>query len=75
MPCRSHIVVQLDSDDLPEEQRQQVYQQWSEALRTATVEYNELADERERLHVQEMVLVRMIAELDYQIGLAKRDLS
>ena len=69
------FVVQLDSDDLPEEQRQQVYQQWSEALRAATVEYNELADERERLHVQEMVLVRMIAELDYQIELAKRDLS
>jgi len=34
-----------------------------------------MAAERERLHVQEVVLVRMVVELDYRIREAKKALS
>ena len=39
------------------------------------VRYNKLADEREQLHVQELILVRMLTELDYQIKVAKEALN
>ena len=58
---------QLSNDALTEPERQQTYQQWGAALQNSVEDFNNLAAERERLHVQELILVRMIAELDAQI--------
>jgi hypothetical protein len=61
------FAARLDSESLSEETRQQTYREWNDALRNSIEEYNDLAAERERLHVQELILVRMIAELDARI--------
>jgi hypothetical protein len=71
----NQFVGRLDDDTLPEEKRQAIYREWNEAFKASVVRYNKLADEREQLHVQELILVRMLTELDYQIKLAKEALS
>jgi acetyl-CoA carboxylase carboxyltransferase component len=65
----------LQADDLSEEDRKKFYREWHDAFCGSVDEYNEMAAERERLHVQEVVLVRMIVELDYRIREAKKALS
>jgi len=64
-------VARLDSDDLTEAERTQIYHAWNGALKDSVETYNELADERESLHVQELILVRMLAELDARIRALK----
>lgn len=60
-------LTQLEADDLPETARLTLYREWNEAFALSIEEFNALAAERERLHMQEIILVRMLAELDYQI--------
>lgn len=61
----------LDVDGLLEAERTQIYHAWNDALKDRVETYNELADERERLHVQELILVRMLAEIDARIKALK----
>ena len=61
------FVARLDVDGLPDAERTQIYHAWNEALQESVATYNDLADERESLHVQELILVRMLAELDARI--------
>lgn len=69
------FIEQLSSDAQSEGERQQIYHRWAEALQESVAEFNRMADERERLHMQEIVLVRMLAELDYQIKALKQELG
>jgi len=65
----------LDSDNLSEEERLALYREWNEAFQRSVDEYNQLAAERERLHMQEIILVRMLAELDHQINVLKANFA
>jgi hypothetical protein len=71
----NEFIEKLDNDTLPEERRQAIYREWNESFKASVVRYNKLADEREQLHVQELILVRMLTELDYQIKVAKEALN
>jgi hypothetical protein len=71
----NQFIERLDNDTLPEDRRQAIYREWNESLKASVAHYNKLADEREQLHVQELILVRMLTELDYQIRLVKEALS
>ena len=64
-------VARLDVDGLLDAERTQIYHAWNEALKESVSNYNDLADEREQLHVQELILVRMVAELDARIRALK----
>jgi hypothetical protein len=64
-------VARLDVDGLLDSERIQIYHAWNEALKESASNYNDLADEREQLHVQELILVRMVAELDARIRALK----
>lgn len=68
-------LTQLEADGLPEKERLALYRQWNDAFKQNTDEFNELAAERERLHMQEVILVRMLTELDYQIKTLKEQFS
>jgi septal ring factor EnvC (AmiA/AmiB activator) len=65
---------QIERDDLPETERLALYRAWNAAFKTSIDEFNTLTAERERLHMQEVILVRMLAELDHQIKVLKADL-
>jgi septal ring factor EnvC (AmiA/AmiB activator) len=65
---------QIERDDLPETERLALYRAWNAAFKTSIDEFNNLTAERERLHMQEVILVRMLAELDHQIRVLKADL-
>jgi hypothetical protein len=71
----NEFIEKLDNDTLPEEGRQAIYREWNESFKASVVRYNKLADERDQLHVQELILVRMLTELDYQIKVAKETLN
>jgi hypothetical protein len=71
----NQFIEKLDDDTLPEVRRQAIYREWNESFKASVARYNKLAEEREQLHVQELILVRMLTELDYQIRLAKEALS
>jgi septal ring factor EnvC (AmiA/AmiB activator) len=62
---------QIERDDLPETERLALYRAWNAAFKTSIDEFNNLTAERERLHIQEVILVRMLAELDHQIKVLK----
>ncbi len=66
-----HFLALLDADGTPEDQRLALYRDWNSAFSSGVAEYNELAIERERLHMQEIILVRMLTELDFQIKALK----
>lgn len=66
---------QIERDDLPESERLALYRAWNEAFRTSIDEFNNLTAERERLHIQSAILVRMLAELDHQIKVLKATLA
>src|SRR5690554_2948926 len=66
-----HFLTLLDADGTPEDQRLALYRDWNSAFSNGVAEYNELAIERERLHMQEIILVRMLTELDFQIKALK----
>lgn len=66
-----HFLNLLDTDGTPEEQRLALYREWNSAFSNGVADYNELALERERLHMQEIILVRMLTELDFQIKALK----
>ncbi len=71
----ARFIDQLESDSLPEADRPRLYHEWNEAFKASIDEYNRLAGERERLAMQEVVLVRILAELDHQIEMLKKALS
>jgi septal ring factor EnvC (AmiA/AmiB activator) len=66
---------QIERDDLPERERLALYRAWNAAFKTSIDEFNNLTAERERLHMQEIILVRMLAELDHQIKVLKTALA
>jgi septal ring factor EnvC (AmiA/AmiB activator) len=66
---------QIERDDLPETERLALYRAWNAAFKTSIDEFNNLTAERERLHLQEVILVRMLAELDHQIRVLKAALA
>jgi septal ring factor EnvC (AmiA/AmiB activator) len=66
---------QIERDDLPETERLALYRAWNAAFKTSIDEFNNLTAERERLHMQEVILVRMLAELDHQIRVLKAALA
>ncbi len=68
-------LARLDADNLSEEERLALYREWNEAFQRSVDEYNQLAAERERLHMQEIILVRMLAELDHQINVLKANFA
>lgn len=68
-------LTRLDADNLAEDERLALYREWNQAFRQSVDEYNQLAAERERLHMQEIILVRMLAELDHQISVLKANFA
>lgn len=64
-------LTQLEEDGVAEEKRLALYRQWNEDFKHNIDQFNELAAERERLHMQEIILVRMLTELDHQIKTLK----
>lgn len=64
-------ISQLETDGIPEADRLETYRQWDNAIRESGHELDRLNAERERLHMQELILVRMLTELDHQIGALK----
>lgn len=68
------FIARLESADLSEAERQQIYREWNEAFKESIARYNRLAEEREHLHVQELILVRMLTELDYRIRTLKEQM-
>lgn len=68
-------ISRLERDDLDEAERLSVYHDWNEALQKSIQDYEALGAERERLHLQEVILVRMITELDHQIKSLKESFS
>ncbi len=64
-------ISQLETDGIPEEDRLNTYREWDRAIRESGEEFDRLTGERERLHMQELILVRMLTELDHQIDTLK----
>nr|MBN1229536.1 hypothetical protein [Anaerolineae bacterium] len=71
----ARFIDRLALDDIPEADRQRLYRDWNESFRDSVATYSRLAAERERLYVQETVLVRMLVELDHRIEVLKDQLS
>ncbi len=71
LPKPEEIITQyasaLERDDLPEERRQQLYDEWNKFLAETSDEFQELVEEYERLQLQEKILTRMMGEIDRQI--------
>ncbi len=62
-----HFIARLQRDDLPEPERLAIYREWNAAFQQSIAGFNKLVAEHNRLHVQAVILVRMLAELDFQI--------
>jgi hypothetical protein len=69
------FIDRLEDDALPESERQQLYREWGTALQNNLAGYHELVEEREQLHMQELVLVRMVVELDHRITVLREALG
>jgi hypothetical protein len=70
-----HYSRALERDDLPEERMKQLYQEWRKFLDSTDHEFQDLAEEHERLHLQERILVHMLAEINKQIDETKEALK
>ncbi|GAB4475637.1 MAG: hypothetical protein Kow00124_16860 [Anaerolineae bacterium] len=69
------FIDQLQRDDLDEAERQRIYREWGAALTASSDDLDHLAAEHKRLQVQEVLLGRMLEELDRRIVKARTDLS
>lgn len=58
---------QLEADGVPEAERQQLYKEWQQTFQSGASSHRDLVLEHERLHTQEVILVRTLAEFDAQI--------
>lgn len=71
----TEYIDKLGSDEMDEVDRQRTYREWNTSFQDSVEMYNRLTDERERLHVQETVLVRMLLEFDHRIKVLKDDIG
>ena len=71
----TEYIDKLGSDDMDEVERQRMYREWNASFEDSVEMYNRLTDERERLHVQETVLVRMLLEFDHRIKTLKEEMD
>lgn len=67
-------IEKLANDDLTEDERKALYKEWKKAFKASVDDYDDLVAERERLHVQETVLVRMLVEIDFRIKTIKDEM-
>lgn len=72
---QAEYIAQIERDELSDTERLALYREWNAAFKTGIDEFNNLTAERERLHMQELILVRMLAELDHQIEVLKATLT
>ncbi|NDJ52501.1 MAG: hypothetical protein GYB68_05360 [Chloroflexi bacterium] len=61
------FIVALDRDDIEEEQRQELYRDWHQSIKSSIDEFNSLTAELERLKIQEVILTRIVREIDRKI--------
>jgi len=76
---QSHVnasfIRQLEDDTLSEDNRQALYREWGAALLKESSEIEMLTSEHNRLHIQEVVLVRMLTEIERQIEALRAELG